>query len=217
MGLSKREAAKKRGRERAATSRPARQRDAVKKRAHKGLQEAQENKDRAKQIILQILKQSDDGSLGKTKLFKAFWLAHVLYPKKNPGYLSAWPIVRLPHGPGIDHGDILIRELKESEDVRLSHKASGVHTEIVCMLVKDPATNLLPKGAVDAIASAYRIVESQTVDQLSEWSHAYSRSWNETPNGEELDIYTDHIPDDVYQERKQTLEEINEALDDLFR
>lgn len=192
-------------------------RKATQRSVREGLQQEQENRERAKQIILQILKQSEDGELGKTKLFKAFWIAHVLYAKKNPGYLSAWKIVRLPHGPGIDQGDNLILQLKESQDIKLSHKPVGVRTETVCMLLKDPPTNLLPAGAVDAIASAYRIVESQTADQLSEWSHAYSRSWNETANGQDLDIYTDHIPDDVYEERKQTLEEINKALDDLLR
>jgi hypothetical protein len=38
------------------------------------------DKERAKRVIVEILRQAG-GELGKTKLFKAFWLAHLYYFK----------------------------------------------------------------------------------------------------------------------------------------
>lgn len=71
------------------------------------------NKDRllAKKIIVEIIRQAGGKWIGKTKLYKAFYFAHLYYFESAPDYLSDWPIVRMPNGPGIDSGDELLREL----------------------------------------------------------------------------------------------------------
>lgn len=180
--------------------------------------EEREERERAKQIILHILKQAG-GSLGKSRLFKAFWLSHLYYAKNAPGYLSGWKIVRLPHGPGIDKGDELILQLKKSGDVAVDHEPRGPYTEIVCKLTEKSSLKDMPEEATKAIKSAVRVVTELhgSVERISEWSHEISRSWISTPNGEELDIYTDLIPDDVYLERDLDLKELNEFYDDLFK
>jgi hypothetical protein len=186
-------------------------------RKRRGLIEDRENIERAKQIILQILNQDEDGALHKSRIFKAFWLAHILYAKKNPGYLSGWKIIKLPNGPGIDRGEQLILELSNAGAIRVAHREKGVHTETICMLAKNPPEHLLSKEAMAAIRSAYNIVKKESVSKISHWSHQYSRSWNLASMGSELDIYNDHIPDEVYEERKQTLREMKEAYNDLFK
>jgi hypothetical protein len=179
--------------------------------------EEKEERDRAKQVILHILKQAG-GSLGKSRLFKAFWLAHLFFAKNSPGYLSDWKIIRLPHGPGIHQGDELILQLKKSGILALDHEPKGPYLETICRLVNQDGLVDLPKGAIEAIDSAVRVIGMHdSVSQISEWSHEVSRSWNATPNGSELDIYSDLIPDDVYYERKLKLEELNEVYDDLFK
>jgi hypothetical protein len=184
--------------------------------AKKRILDKRTERDRAKQIILEILRQSG-GSLGKTKLFKAFWLAHLYFSKSNAGYLSAWKIVRLPHGPGIDKGDALILELKKSGEITISHEPKGPYLETVCKIA-DSAKPSLSNEAVEAIVTACRVVGGHdNASQISEWSHEFSRSWGTTPNGCELDIYSDLIPDDVYEERRQNLVELNEIYDDLFK
>lgn len=181
------------------------------------LLEESEEKDRAKQVILHILKQAG-GSLGKSRLFKAFWLAHLFFAKNSPGYLSDWKIVRLPHGPGIDKGDDLILQLKKSGQLALDHEPKGPYLETICRLVDREGLKDLPKAAIEAIDSAVGVIAMHdSVTQISEWSHEVSRSWNTTPNGSELDIYSDLIPDDVYYERKLKLEELNDVYDDLFK
>src|SRR5262249_20804834 len=171
--------------------------------------------ERAKQIILQILKETG-GSLGKTKLFKSFWLAHLFYSKNFAGYLSGWKIVRMPYGPGIDNGDRLILELKKAGKLQLEHEPKGPYTETICKLSGEVNESCLPHGAAAAIKEACALVQGESASTISEWSHEFSRSWNMTPNGEELNIYTDLIPDDVYEERKATLEEANKDYDNLF-
>jgi hypothetical protein len=176
-----------------------------------------EESDRAKLIILLILKLAG-GSLGKTKLFKAFWLAHLIYSKDRPGYLSTWKIVRLPYGPGIHKGDNLILDLKKAGRIQLDHQPRGPYLETVCKLINNEfASDKLPQGTVEAITAALEMVQGSTATEISDWSHVFSRSWNRTPNGEELDIYTDLIPDDIYEERKALLEEAKEGYDDLFK
>jgi hypothetical protein len=44
----------------------------------------------------------------------------------------------------------------------------------------------------------------------------FLRSWKNTPNGAELDIYSDLIPDDVYEERKHELAQMKKAYEGLF-
>jgi hypothetical protein len=173
------------------------------------------NRERAKRVILEILRQSG-GGLGKTQLFKAFWLAHLYYSKAARGYLTDWPIVRMPNGPGIDRGDSLIRELVEEGRVRTTHEPRGPYTEINCTLTDRAVEGELSAEAVAAVRAAVGDVKQHSASSISQWSHDFSRSWNNTPNGAELDIYTDLIPDDVYEARKRELVELKKAYEDLF-
>src|SRR5437773_12483994 len=78
----------------------------------------------ARDIILEILRQAG-GELPKTLLFKAFWLAHLYHAKRTRGFLSAWPIVRMPYGPGIHQGDSLLVELLHAGQIESRHVEKG--------------------------------------------------------------------------------------------
>src|SRR4051794_835855 len=62
-------------------------------------------------VVLEILRQADGEWTGKTKLFKAFYFAHLYYAAERPGALTHWPIARMPQGPGIDNSEGLFSEL----------------------------------------------------------------------------------------------------------
>jgi hypothetical protein len=173
------------------------------------------NETRAKRIIWEILRQAG-GEFGKTKLFKAFWLAHLYYSKIARGYLSDWPIVRMPNGPGIDRADHLLADLVADRFVIQTHVARGPFTEICCRITDQLMPDDLPPEALTAIKTAVKDVRSHSAGEISEWSHDFSRSWKNTPNGSELDIYSDLIPDDVYEERKKELTEMKRAYEGLF-
>src|SRR5262245_54707294 len=65
----------------------------------------------ARDVILEILRQADGEWTGKTKLFKAFYFAHLYYANKRPGRLTDWPIARMPQGPGIHNSQELFSSL----------------------------------------------------------------------------------------------------------
>jgi hypothetical protein len=173
------------------------------------------NETRAKRVIWEILHQAG-GELGKTKLFKAFWLAHLYYCKMARGYLTNWRIVRMPNGPGIDRADRLLHELAQSGYLVQSHQPRGPFIEINCQTGVKAMADELPTAAVEAIKAAVADVKQYSAGEISEWSHEFSRSWKNTPNGSELDIYSDLIPDDIYEERKLELVEMKKAYEALF-
>jgi hypothetical protein len=174
------------------------------------------SKELAKRIILEILRQSG-GSLGKTRLFKTFWLAHLFYAKKARGYLSDWPIVRMPQGPGIHHGDRLLDELCQEGTLERSHEPRGPFVEISCRLKDDQVETHLSQEAVKAIQEAVSFARQYaTAGSLSELSHDFSRSWNNLPDGAELNIYTDLIPDDEYQNGKDEMEQMKRDYEQIF-
>lgn len=174
------------------------------------------NRERAKRIIMEIVRQAGDG-IGKTKLFKAFWLAHLYYAKEASGYLSDWPVVRMPNGPGIDKGDILLEELANANLIRQTHRPIGPFTEVACILALQELPDDLSAAAIRAVREAVEFVVPYTASALSELSHEMSRSWRETPDGQELSIYSDLIPDDVYAEQGRAARELNQAYDEMFK
>lgn len=173
------------------------------------------DRERAERVILEILRQSG-GQLGKPMLFKAFWLAHLFYSKKAPGYLTSWPIVRMPNGPGIHRAEELIDDLVARGNVEKTHEPKGPFTEVTCRLTDKAIEGELLPAAVEAIKEAVEFLKGHTTESISELSHDFSRSWNSLPNGEELNIYSDLIPDDVYEERQKELVELKKAYEELF-
>jgi hypothetical protein len=173
------------------------------------------NRERAKRVVLELLRQAG-GQLSKSLLHKAFWLAHLYYFKQAPGYLTDWPIVRLPNGPGIDKADRLLQELSDSGHLAVKHEPKGPFTEVVCCLTQTEPEGELPEQALSAIKEAVDLLKGHSPESISELSHDFSRSWNSQPEGAELDIYTDLIPDDLYQERRKEAARLKKAYEDLF-
>ncbi len=168
------------------------------------------NETRVKRIITEIVSHCPEG-IGKTKLYKAFWLSHLIYANKNPGFLSDWPVVRMPRGPGIDKGSYLLGSLIDEGFLATSHKYHGPLPETIHQL-KAKSEGDLDEAAVAAIKAAAEDILPLTASQCSEISHDASRSWNESKDGAELNIYTDMIPDEEYEHRKKSMREIAAAL-----
>jgi hypothetical protein len=175
----------------------------------------QPNQERAKQVILEVLKQAG-GSISKAKLNKAFWLAHLYYAKENPGYLSDWPVVKMPNGPGIGRGEGLLYELKAAGQIAQEYEDDGPYLSIRCRLANGAQDSGLPPAAKEAARKAVAYVTPRSATDLSEWSYGVSRSWRDKQDGDELDIYADLIPDDVFEEQQRELNALNQAYRELF-
>jgi hypothetical protein len=173
-----------------------------------------DDKELAKQIILEIILQAGGVLRSKTRLFKAFYHAHAKFAQTQPGYLSAWPIVRMPFGPGIDKFDTLLGELMteekiETEEIEVYGK-EGIEFRLTSTNLK---LDLLPEGAGDAIAYGVNQIKSKSAKQVSDESHVMSRAWRESSSGQELNIYLDSLDDDEYQEYIQGAQNIRRVID----
>ena len=175
------------------------------------------DKEIAKQIILEILRAG--GVLNfKTSLFKAFYHAHLRFAATHTSYLSAWPIVRMPRGPGIDRFDVLIGELLAEGAVETHQIKAGPYEGFQFRITdKTARRNMLPDGAIEAIEYALEQVKGRTATQASDDSHSASRAWRDARDGEELNIYLDLQSDDEYAAQKQRVEETAEALRAAWR
>jgi hypothetical protein len=169
------------------------------------------DKERAKAIIVEIIRQADGRFRNKTNLFKAFWQAHVVYAQSHLTSLSDWPIVRMPRGPGINRFDALLGELMQEGIVETEQVQQGNFTGFVFHLLPDTPSTLSPEE-VAAVKAAVASVDGKTANHVSESSHEQSRAWQLAADGDELDVFLDVIPEDEYREREQRLKELAQVL-----
>jgi hypothetical protein len=151
---------------------------------------------RAKRIIVELVRQADGQFQNKTNLFKAFWKAHLAYAANNAGYLSTWPIVRMPNGPGIEDFDYLVSEMLADGWLTIDETQVGPYRAMMFSLGPNCPSPSLPEAAIEAIREGVKAVDGKSAVAVSDESHRQSRVWREAKDGEELDIYLDLIDDD---------------------
>ncbi|MGL4550769.1 MAG: hypothetical protein ACRC33_06245 [Gemmataceae bacterium] len=168
-------------------------------------------------VILEILRQADGEWVGKTKLFKAFYFAHVYSAIKRPVPLTDWAIARMPRGPGIHDSDRLFGSLVAAGTLLIERVHVGPYPEFRYRLTdKGKAVPGLTGEALAAVHDAATFCSSRTASELSQITHEYSRSWNEGADGELLNVAIDAIPDDEYDARKAGIRRIDAQLSHLF-
>ncbi len=154
-----------------------------------------DQRERAKDVVCDILAAAGGRIVGKVRLYKAFYAAHLIYWKTGAGTLTDYPIVRMPQGPGIDNGSALLSELADAGRIRLSTEPNGPYTEHVFELTQDwQLRQTDPRH--QAVAQAVQWIDGRSAASLSEETHLYSRSWRDSADGDELDIYADLLDDD---------------------
>ena len=128
----------------------------------------------AKKIIVEIIRQAGGNLTTTTKLYKAFYAAHLYYASQSPGYLTHWPIVRMPWGPGIGEGEELIEELERIGVLRLETEMVGPYPATKYSLTgKELPGEKLSSEAISAITSAVNFVKDKTATQLSDLTHEF--------------------------------------------
>jgi hypothetical protein len=173
----------------------------------------QEQRDRAKRVIVELVRQSGGTFYNKTNLFKGFWRAHLAYADANLGYLSNWPIVRMPNGPGINDFDHLLAELLADDWIATSEKQFDRGVGIVFTLGSKCPPIELTDRQIQAINEGVGYVQNHSSGFVSDQSHKDSRVWREAKDGEELDIYLDLIPDDERAGYSRGLSALSNAMD----
>lgn len=172
-------------------------------------------KEVAKQIITEIVHQAGGTLVGKASLSIAFYHAHLHFAESQPGYLSAWPIVHRPWGPGIHDLDLVLAELMAEGKVEAKQIASaGCIGFTLRMCDAGAKPSRLPEDAIRSIAYGVQQVVGRSAGQVSRDAHEVSRAWRNSQDGEELNIYTDNIPEDEYRRGVERLKELADAFFD---
>jgi len=172
---------------------------------------------KARDVILEILRNADGEWTGKAKLFKAFYFAHLYYANERPGLLTDWPIARLPQGPGIDRSPELFDGMVQAGYLLIERVHDGPFPEYRYRLTeKGRLVDRLPEDAAAAIKEATLFCLPRSAAELSQLTHERSRSWIEGKNGDVLNIYIDTIPDDEYEKRRTTLAELDNQLSAIW-
>lgn len=167
----------------------------------------------ARQVILELIRDAKGTWDGKTKLFKAFYFAHLYYAKNQPGILTDWPIARLPQGPGIHNSSSLIGGLVQDGYLTVEEIQEGPYPEYRYRLTeKAQEAPPLPDDAKAAVASAAGFTIPMLATQLSQLTHDRSRSWREAKNGDIIDIYVDLLPDDEFEKDREQIGQLEQLL-----
>lgn len=174
---------------------------------------------RAQQVLVEIARQSAGNAIvGKTRLFKTFYFAHLFYATSSPGYLTEWPIVRMPNGPGIDRFDLLLSGLVDEGAIRCESTRIGPYPTTRYLAVGEVKDRRpLSPEEVRAISDAVAFTAEKPAEGLSELTHEFSRSWNASDKmGEELNIYQDLLDDEAYTELEERVTQVSDEVDNLF-
>jgi hypothetical protein len=172
----------------------------------------EENRDRAKRIIVELVRQAGGVFYNKTNLFKGFWRAHLAYADQNHGYLSNWPIVRMPRGPGIDNFDHLLAEMLRDDWLATDEKEFDGKVAMVFTLGQQSPNTGLDNRQIEAVKAGVKAVKYKSADFVSDRSHEDSRVWYEAANGQTLDIYLDLVPDEEREEYSRGIQSLYEAV-----
>ncbi len=173
------------------------------------------DRNRAKKVLVEIIRQSGGALRKRTHLYKAFYLSNLYYFSNTQRVLSDWPIVPMPRGPGIDDGPSLTAELVRDGIIHIGHAPVGPYVEEVFTLMGEERTDL-DEDQVAAIKEAVAFIAGKSATELSNLLHEYSRSWKATEDGQQLNIYLDLIPDDEYERLTQQHAEVAGTLAEVF-
>lgn len=172
-----------------------------------------------RRVVLEILRKSDGEFDGKTRLYKACYFAHLFYFENQHGILSDCDFARLPQGPGIDRGDAILAAMQADGLIVCEIYHKGPYPEYRYRLTDKSrlSADALPAGAEFALQRSVDFVRDKTATQLSQYTHEYSKAWNEGQNGQLIDIYIDIIPDAEYARRKFELEQEKPQYDEILK
>jgi hypothetical protein len=117
----------------------------------------------------------------------------------------------MPRGPAIDEGDILIESLVKEGRITVLKKMDGPYPEYMFTIVGE--ADAIDDGEMQSVREAVAWIGNRTAKELSDITHR--ASWDETDNGEEMNIYADLIDPEEYDAIKQRQQAIKRELDGI--
>jgi hypothetical protein len=162
-------------------------------------------RERAKQILLAIVRHSGGKLRGRDRLFYIFYFAHLIYAKRHPDRLSMWPIVCIDWNLTIHRARELITELVDEGALKRRRGPDHDYYEDIIFIAprKDIPLSLSP-DAVEAICVAIKFTQGRERCELGRWIFRHSQSLRIAREGEPMHIYIDRLPDCEYDPQWRT-------------
>ncbi len=169
----------------------------------------------AKRVLCALIQKSGGRFSGQTRLYKAFYWAHLYYWEHAQGVLTAYPMARMPNGPGIHRGEDLLFEMQRENLIRVAQDPAAQFPERTFSLLAEFQVNLTPEESA-AINYALAKVRDKTAAEVSEETHRRSRSWQRMRDGQVLNIYEDLLADSQFESMKQADQSAGAIVDQIF-
>lgn len=171
--------------------------------------------EKAKRIVCSIIQAAGGELRSATRLYKAFYAAHLIHWQQQTGVLSRYPIARMPNGPGIHAGDRLLREMADDGLIEIRSEAIGPFQSAVYTSIGKEVE--LTEGEQQAVQAAVHWIQNRSASELSDLTHSHSRSWIEGADGDILDIYEDNLDDAEARRIATWSAQAEEALSQIFK
>lgn len=167
----------------------------------------------AERILLGIIQENGGFYEGRTRLYKAFYDAHLFYWRETGTALTTHPVVHMPNGPGIDKGSEILAKLeREGRIVRRQRNVGPYKEDVYQLCAGEPVALSIKEKA--AIESAIEWVGNKTASQISRESHERSRTWRDADErgggGKELHIFLDTLSEEAFERKKMAVEQVRE-------
>lgn len=177
--------------------------------------------DDAKRIIAAIIAAAGGDFTGRTRLYKAFYRAHVEFWKAKSRLMTRHRVVWMPHGPGIDQGESLIDEMANEGTISkttICYPNNDMSSERYVLLQETPIQ--VSDDELSAIHSALGWLATMTASQASHKSHVDSRAWNLADGarlrGHPLSYELDALTDEEYARLDRAYAATRDQLSGLF-
>lgn len=146
----------------------------------------------AKRLVAAIVYVAGGEFVGKTKLVKAYYAAHLFHHDREDGLLSKrHRVVHMTHGPAIDDQNEIFRQLRREGILEYSEGVAALYP--VRYRLREGYDPGLSDAERRSLEAAVAWVRGLSATDLSEQTHLSSRSWQETREGDFQDIYLDLI------------------------
>jgi len=167
----------------------------------------------AKAVICKIIAAAGGELHGMMVLYKAFYKAHLIYFKNTDLELTGYPIVNMPHGPGIDKVLELLDELRAEKKIEFWQGNGTLRSEygfravVPVRLGANPADRAIREGLNWANSFANN-------DALSHASHG--PSWYDSSSGQEQSIHLDLMTREEVKRLKDRIDERSADVMEAF-
>lgn len=166
----------------------------------------------AKRLIVGIIQMAGGTYRGQVRLYKVFYEAHRWHWQTFGKPLSGYPIVHMPHGPGIDDGDEILASLEREARISRDTEPAGDYEETVFTAAQGDRPVALSREEEEAIKAGLAWVGGKSATQISDESHKRSRTWQKAHDagkpGSELLIALDALTEAEYERHAQIARDI---------